>query len=55
MPTNGAFTPDAINLVSMLMRTDLIDKGLITEQGEIILRDVRGEITGHGKNVITGK
>ncbi|GCE14737.1 hypothetical protein [Tengunoibacter tsumagoiensis] len=35
------------------MRTALIDSGIITEQGDIIQRDKRGNITGYGKNVIS--
>ncbi len=34
------------------MKTALVDNGLITEQGEIILRDKQGRRSGLGKNVM---
>ncbi len=39
------------NQLTDAMKTTLIEKGLITEQGNIILRDKRGNIIRYGKNV----
>lgn len=43
------------NQLTPQMQNALYNNGLITKQGNIILRDAQGNITGYGINVIKGK